>query len=138
MSSRKNPQIKTIKALVCDDDSADSIAYVLQQCTYLGKYRFTVEISERESEAIRLIRKKTYDLAFLDTYIIDKFGGLWVADEFRKRFPHAPIIGMSGGDYEAVWKEAGYDYIQKPLRATDVVSILLDYFDQPNSTSKRK
>jgi len=80
------------RILVVDDDAVvrTALAHALRN----GGYE--VAVAADGSEALKLCRASQTDLAVVDLFMPET-DGLEVITQFRRDFPHLPIIAVSGG-----------------------------------------
>jgi ActR/RegA family two-component response regulator len=84
-------------ALVVDDNVDFNRACVRA----LSTAGFSVQSAFTEAEALEIIHRKHYDVAFIDIMLNDQIadrGGLNVISEMRKTNPHSKVIVISGAD----------------------------------------
>lgn len=94
--------------------------------------------SDKQSEAMEIIRNNEMDAFFLDIQLVDG-SGLELANQIRniKQYQFTPIIFITGvktKEIEAFRKIHCYDYILKPYTRKSISDIMkkimVDYFDQ--------
>lgn len=105
--------------LVVDDDL--SMREMLE--VMLGSEGYDVECAEDGTKAIRMLKKKAYDLILCDIRM-GPVGGLETLREAKKRSPETVVIMISAfatteTAVEAM-KEGAYDYIPKPFNVDEV------------------
>ena len=110
-------------ALVVDDDQSSR----LNIRDFLGQEQFHVDEAGDGAAALVLIRKKTYDIVFLDIRM-PKMDGLTALKQIKKIRPLLPIIvftafGTSENAIEAM-KMGAYDYVTKPFDLDELVTIV--------------
>jgi len=108
--------------LLVDDDSATRILLtrVLQQPEYV----FTE--ADDGVQALDLLEKYCFDLIITDLRMPD-LDGIAFAVRARARWPHIPIVLMSGYFSEAAWKlvsEVFGGFIQKPINREMLIRII--------------
>jgi len=108
--------------LLVDDDSATRILLtrVLQQPEYV----FTE--ADDGVQALDLLEKSCFDLIITDLRMPD-LDGIAFAVRARARWPHIPIVLMSGYFSEAAWKlvsEVFGGFIQKPINREMLIRII--------------
>lgn len=92
----------------------------------LGEMGFTVEVVDRARKALDQLstRAGSFDLLMTDVIMPDGMNGLSLATEARKRFPHLPIIlisgynnvvGSDGGTFPVLRKPAPYDELYRAV-----------------------
>ena len=104
----------TPSVLVLDDDLA--VCRVVNQMLSLEEYE--VRTSQSVEEAVTVIEEKRFDAYVLDHRLPDG-SGLDVAERLRAKGSAAPIILISGYDFEGIASRAKalrvFDIIQKPF-----------------------
>ena len=111
--------MEKLKVLVVDDKRivADVFDFTL---SYSGHQVICVTNPE---EAINLVKKEKFDIAFLDL-IMPKIDGVDLLGEIRKIVPNLPVVIMSGYSVEDKWnrvRELGaVSCLKKPFEFEDV------------------
>jgi len=108
--------------LLVDDDPATRILLtrILQQPDYV----FTE--ADHGIQALELLEKSCFDLVITDLRMPD-LDGIAFAVRARARWPHIPIVLMSGYFSEAAWKlesEIFGGFIQKPINREILIRII--------------
>ena len=106
--------MRTPSVLVLDDDLA--VCRVVNRMLSLEEYE--VRTSQSVEEAVTVIEEKRFDAYVLDHRLPDG-SGLDVAERLRAKGSGAPIILISGYDFEGIASRAKalrvFDIIQKPF-----------------------
>ena len=111
--------MEKLKVLVVDDKRivADVFDFTL---SYSGHQVTCVTNPE---EAVNLVKKEKFDIAFLDL-IMPKIDGVDLLKEIRNFAPELPVVMMSGYSVEEKWnrvKELGaVSCLKKPFELDDV------------------
>ena len=110
------------KILLVDDDPATRILLtrILEQPDYV----FTE--ADHGIQALELLEKSCFDLVITDLRMPD-LDGIAFAVRARARWPHIPIVLMSGYFSEAAWKlesEIFGGFIQKPINREILIRII--------------
>jgi DNA-binding NtrC family response regulator len=110
--------------LVIDDDAA--VCSTVQQI--LQRHGYTVSTVSRASEAFILAERHNFDLIVCDLVMPD-MDGVAAIRVFKDRYPHLPVIAMSGGarlgtfDTLASARDAGADeLLRKPFNVASLVA----------------
>jgi two-component system, NtrC family, response regulator HydG len=106
--------MSTLRVFVLDDDLA--VCRVVNRMLSLEEYE--VRTSQSVEEAVTAIEEKDFDVYVLDHRLPDG-SGLDVAERLRAKGSGAPIILISGYDFEGIASRAKalrvFDIIQKPF-----------------------
>lgn len=116
-----------MKILLVDDD-VFICAYLQHVLAIRGH-----DVVQRSSglEGLSAVREETFDLAVIDVVMPD-MDGIELVACLRDRFPHLPILGISGGDntlrsggklYLDLMQHAGADMVlEKPFEEKDFLN----------------
>ena len=110
------------KILLVDDDPATRI--LLTRILREPEYAFTE--ADNGVQALDLLEKSCFDLIITDLRMPD-MDGIAFAVRARARWPHIPIVLMSGYFSETAWKldsEVFGGFIQKPIDRTILIPII--------------
>ncbi|MEJ2201010.1 MAG: sigma-54 dependent transcriptional regulator [Desulfuromonadaceae bacterium] len=112
------------RILVADDE--ESIRWVLSKA--LGKQGYSVDLASDGTEALALLRQKTFDLAILDIKM-PGHSGLELLNRIRQEQPGMVVVIMTAEStmknaVEAM-KHGAYDYITKPFDLDALDAIIL-------------
>jgi DNA-binding response OmpR family regulator len=113
-------QSKGTKLLLVDDEEG----YVSVLAKRLSKRNFQVKTALSGSEAIRILRSESFDLAVLDLKMED-MDGIEVLKIFKVMEPQMPVIILTGHGSETAAREGmeygAFDYLVKPCDLSELV-----------------
>ena len=113
-------QSKVTKLLLVDDEEG----YVSVLAKRLSKRNFQVKTALSGSEAIRILRNESFDLAVLDLKMED-MDGIEVLKIFKVMEPQMPVIILTGHGSETAAREGmeygAFDYLVKPCDLSELV-----------------
>jgi len=102
-----------IRALLVDDEAG--FVDVLQK--RLGKRGLKITAAASGTDALRALRKSSFDVAILDLKMED-MDGIEVLQIFKKMDPEMPVIMLTGHGSEKAAQEGmasgAFDYLLKP------------------------
>ena len=108
------------KLLLVDDEEG----YVTVLAKRLSKRKFVVKTALSGTEAIRILRNESFDLAVLDLKMED-MDGIEVLKVFKVMEPKMPVIILTGHGSETAAREGmeygAYDYLVKPCDLSELV-----------------
>ena len=111
---------KGTKLLLVDDEEG----YVTILAKRLSKRNFQVKTALSGTEAIRILRNESFDLAVLDLKMED-MDGIEVLKVFKVMEPKMPVIILTGHGSETAAREGmeygAYDYLVKPCDLSELV-----------------
>ena len=114
-------QSKVTKLLLVDDEEG----YVSVLAKRLSKRNFQVKTALSGSEAIRILRNESFDLAVLDLKMED-MDGIEVLKVFKAMEPQMPVIILTGHGSETAAREGmeygAFDYLVKPCDLSELVA----------------
>ena len=116
--------MEKIRVLVVDDKKiiGDLFDFTLG---YTGGYDITVV--DNASAALEVVKKRTFDVAFLDIVMPEK-DGVATLQEIRTVAPHLPIVMMSGYSVEEKRTQAcelgAITCLKKPFEIEDVKRVI--------------
>lgn len=114
-------QCKGTKLLLVDDEEE----YVSVLAKRLSKRNFQVKTALSGSEAIRILRHESFDLAVLD-FKMEDMDGIEVLKVFKVMEPKMPVIILTGHGSETAAREGmeygAFDYLVKPCDLSELVS----------------
>ncbi len=114
-------QSKGTKLLLVDDEEG----YVSVLAKRLSKRDFQVKTALSGSEAIRILRNESFDLAVLDLKMED-MDGIEVLKIFKVMEPQMPVIILTGHGSETAAREGmeygAFDYLVKPCDLSELVA----------------
>jgi CheY-like chemotaxis protein len=85
---------------------------------------FEAVLAETAAQAIEFLQALTIDLVIVDIFMPDR-DGMETIGEIRARWPHLPIIAMSGG-----WRTISPDTILETAKALGAQEALAKPFDR--------
>ncbi|HEY7219384.1 MAG TPA: response regulator [Candidatus Binatia bacterium] len=112
----------SFKILLVDDDPATRILLT----RILGQPDYACTEADNGVQALDLLEKSCFDLIITDLRMPD-LDGIAFAVRARARWPHIPIVLMSGYFSETAWKldsEVFGGFIQKPIDRTILIPII--------------
>jgi signal transduction histidine kinase/CheY-like chemotaxis protein/ligand-binding sensor domain-containing protein len=113
-----------LQILVAEDNPVNQtlITHILERLGY------TATITENGHQALSELRKRMYDMILMDVHM-PEMDGLEATRHIRKEFSEQPVIialtanAMQGDEEEC--RQAGMDdYLSKPIRLEDLISLL--------------
>ena len=108
------------KLLLVDDEEG----YVNVLAKRLSKRNFFVKTAYSGTEAIRILRNESFDLAVLDLKMED-MDGIEVLKVFKALEPKMPVIILTGHGSETAAREGmeygAFDYLVKPCELSELV-----------------
>lgn len=121
---------KVISVIIVEDE----IISALYLKSALEKENFKVlSIVSNGTEAIKNIKEQKPDVIIMDILLSGKINGIKVAKAVRE-FTDSPIIFTTGYSSNDITMEIGYiknsSYLEKPLDANKIVSLICDIFDK--------
>ena len=124
---------KLTKVLVVEDDPDFAESLVIA----LGIRSCAVDVARTGEDAIRLFRKKTYDVAFMDIKL-PGMNGVQSLQEILCFQPDARIVMMTGFSEASLLEKArqagAMEVLRKPFRMRELLSII-DHLQQANGSS---
>lgn len=109
-----------MRILLVDDEPG----YVSVLAKRLSRRHFEVRTALSGAEAIRALRKESFDLAVLDLKMED-MDGIEVLKVFKAMEPAMPVIILTGHGSETAAREGikfgAFDYLIKPCDLTELV-----------------
>jgi CheY-like chemotaxis protein len=108
--------------LLVDDDAATRILLI----RILGQLDYAFTEANTAIQALDLLEKSCFDLIITDLRMPD-LDGISFAVRARSRWPHIPIVLMSGYFSETAWKldsEVFGGFIQKPIDRAILIGII--------------
>jgi len=110
------------RCLVVDDEHSIRISFK----SILEDVGFTVFAMSTFEEAMKAINTLSFDLAFIDIYLLDDYGIL-LAKKLKKVNPDTLIIMMTGYPSKTVLQETldihAYEYLQKPISSELLIQV---------------
>lgn len=109
-------KIKKASILLVEDCSV--ICEMLMD--YFSSLPYTFKITRNGIEALKLLKKKKYDLIITD-FEIEGINGLELSIKIKSLYPSIPIIAMSTVNYEKSFNNIGVKkYLKKPFELTEL------------------
>lgn len=109
-----------IKLLLVDDE----VGYVEVLAKRMGRRNIEVTGVLRGSEAIRILRRESFDAAVLDLKMED-MDGIEVLKIFKKMDPDMPVIMLTGHGSETAARQGiecgAHDYLTKPCNINELI-----------------
>src|SRR5512138_1145678 len=116
---------KPAKILLVDDEEG----YVAILAKRLARRSFVVRTALSGSEAIRILRNESFDVAVLDLKMED-MDGLEVLKVFKAMEPKMPVIFLTGHGSETAAREGlefgAFDYLVKPCDLAELIERIKD------------
>ena len=118
-----------VKLLLIDDERD----YVNVLSNRLSKRGFDVGKANNGSEAFRILRKRSFDVAILDLKMAD-LDGLEVLKILKKMAPEMVVIMLTGHGSAAAAQEGirqgAYDYLTKPCELDELIPKIMEAYNQ--------
>jgi diguanylate cyclase (GGDEF)-like protein len=110
---------KLIDILVIDDDAADRRLTEMALKNSPRTKQFAIQMAGSLAEGVELIKHQSFDLVLLDLGLPES-RGLDTLENFRREYPHIPVVVLTGlqdddAGVEAIRKGA-IDYVTKPFK----------------------
>jgi DNA-binding response OmpR family regulator len=113
------------KLLLVDDEEE----YVAVLAKRLSKRNFFVKTALSGTEAIRILRNESFDIAVLD-FKMEDMDGIEVLKIFKEMQPKMPVIIVTGHGSETAAREGkeygAFDYLVKPCDLSELVARMRD------------
>lgn len=111
------------RILVVEDE--EDMGILLRRA--LERRGFRVNLAADGTEALAVLGSGPYDLLITDL-LMPRMDGLRLAEAARRRWPHLPVILITGlGDWESYVRAMDLDvvgYLTKPLRMADFLGLV--------------
>jgi DNA-binding NtrC family response regulator len=125
MSGTDQSQSGAIKLLLVDDEQG----YVNVLVKRMAKRKIEATAAYSGTEAIQLLRGKSFDAAVLDLKMED-MDGIEVLKIFKKMDPQMPVIMLTGHGSETAARDGiafgAYDYLTKPCDLDELIQKIKD------------
>lgn len=122
-SARDTNDKKKIRLLLVDDEEG----YVAVLAKRLVKRNFDVKIALSGSEAVRIFRNTSFDIAVVDLKM-DDMDGIEVLKAFKALEPKMPVIILTGHGSETAAREGiaygAFDYLIKPCELSELIACI--------------
>ncbi len=119
-NNAEQEQSKGTRLLLVDDEEG----YVSVLAKRLSKRNFQVKTALSGTEAIRILRNESFDLAVLDLKM-EGMDGIEVLKVFKAMEPQMPVIILTGHGSETAAREGmeygAFDYVVKPCDLSELV-----------------
>ena len=116
---------KAISVLIIDDEHG----YVNVLSNRLSKRGFDVGKANSGSDALQILRQRSFDVALLDLKMAD-MDGIEVLKILKKMAPEMVVIMLTGhGSAEAAHegiRHGAYDYLTKPCELDDLIPKIME------------
>ncbi len=127
-----------INILVIDDDAADRQLTELALKDSPQTRRFAIQMAGSLAEGVEFIKHQSFDLVLLDLGLQES-RGLDTLENFRRQYPHVPVVVLTGLQDEQIGVEAirkgAIDYVTKPFKQDGLrtrISIALQMVELQN------
>jgi DNA-binding NtrC family response regulator len=121
MPGSKRDSRDPIRLLLVDDEKG----YVDVLTKRMSKRNIIVTSALSGSEAVQILRNKSFDVAVLDLKMED-MDGIEVLKIFKIMDPEMPVIMLTGHGSETAAREGiqhgAYDYLTKPCDLTELIA----------------
>ncbi len=118
----------------------DEIEVLKPQVILLEKKGYDVETATNGEDGVEMVRRKHYDLIFLDEMMVG-LSGLDILPELKKIDPSTPIIMATKNEAESLMEEAlGAnidDYLTKPLNPPQILAACKKFLDSKRIRSDK-
>ena len=129
MTPNEDGREMPIKVLLIDDE----IGYVNVLSNRLSKRGFDVGKANSGSEALKILRQRSFDVAILDLKMAD-LDGIEVLKILRKMAPEMVVIMLTGhGSAEAAHegiRQGAYDYLIKPCELEALIPKIMEAYEK--------
>jgi DNA-binding NtrC family response regulator len=129
MTANADARTIPIKVLLIDDE----IGYVNVLSNRLSKRGFAVDKANSGSEAFRILRKGSFDVAILDLKMPD-LDGIEVLKILKKMAPEMAVIMLTGHGSAAAAHEGirqgAYDYLIKPCELQELIAKIMEAYEK--------
>lgn len=117
------PTNRKLNILCCDDEQS-----LLESYRYLLHKRANVDVSKSAEELKFMLKKKKYDLLFLDVHLGNGISGLKLIEETRTLSPDT-LISISSGDasyanLREALREGAFDFLAKPFNEESLTEVI--------------
>jgi DNA-binding NtrC family response regulator len=129
MTPNEDGRTMPIKVLLIDDE----IGYVNVLSNRLSKRGFDVGKANSGSEAFKILRQRTFDVAILDLKMAD-MDGIEVLKILKKMAPEMIVIMLTGhGSAEAAHegiRQGAFDYLTKPCELDELIPKIMEAYEK--------
>ncbi|MFH1984270.1 MAG: response regulator [Pseudomonadota bacterium] len=118
------PARAPVRCLLVDDE----VPFTEVLAKRLARRGFSVETAMSGEKAIRVLRKKEFDIAVLDLKLTD-MDGIEILKIFKKMVPELPVIMLTGHGCEIAAQEGlrfgASAYLTKPCEVADLIDAIM-------------
>ena len=129
MTANESARTIPITVLLIDDE----IGYVNVLSNRLSKRGFGVGKANSGSEAFKILRQRSFDVAILDLKMTD-LDGIEVLKILKKMAPEMVVIMLTGhGSAEAAHegiRHGAYDYMIKPCELQELIAKIMEAYEK--------
>ena len=129
MTANEAARTIPITVLLIDDE----IGYVNVLSNRLSKRGFDVGKANSGSEAFKILRQRSFDVAILDLKMTD-LDGIEVLKILKKMAPEMVVIMLTGhGSAEAAHegiRHGAYDYLIKPCELQELIAKIMEAYEK--------
>lgn len=129
MTANESARTIPITVLLIDDE----IGYVNVLSNRLSKRGFDVGKANSGSEAFKILRQRSFDVAILDLKMTD-LDGIEVLKILKKMAPEMVVIMLTGhGSAEAAHegiRHGAYDYLIKPCELQELIAKIMEAYEK--------
>ncbi|WP_319524846.1 response regulator [uncultured Desulfosarcina sp.] len=129
MTANESARTIPITVLLIDDE----IGYVNVLSNRLSKRGFDVGKANSGSEAFKILRQRSFDVAILDLKMTD-LDGIEVLKILKKMAPEMVVIMLTGhGSAEAAHegiRHGAYDYMIKPCELQELIAKIMEAYEK--------
>ena len=123
------------RVLVVDDEATVCEAFEAA----LQARGYDVSVAKDGREALRLLRRETFDLIFLDV-LLPAVGGASILKAIKRRDPEAVVVIITGYPYHDETLDALDSgpamLLPKPVKLTDIEAVLKIVFKEPTGSRR--
>lgn len=120
MSVSDEDRPERLRVLLVDDEAG----YVEVLAKRMARRNIQVSAALSGTEAIRVLREQSFDVAVLDLKMED-MDGIEVLKIFKKMDPNMPVIMLTGHGSETAARQGlefgAYDYLTKPCNLNELI-----------------
>ena len=113
------------RILIADDE--EIVRTLLAEA--LQFYGYEIDVVEDGVEAMSHIEQKSYDLVITD-YVMPKMDGLELTRRIKAKYPHTPILIITGKPVHDILKYGATACIMKPFKIFELQNIIKNTLGQ--------
>ncbi|MFQ5798566.1 MAG: response regulator, partial [Bacteroidota bacterium] len=117
----------------------DEIELLRPHILLLTQKGYLVDTATNGEDALQLVKKKVFDLVFLDE-MMSGMGGLRTLAEIKELYPSLPVVMITKNEEEALMEEAIgdniSDYLTKPVNPSQVLLACKKFLEGKKITSE--